>query len=103
MLANSLANPPEAVGHKRSGTGEVGGGAEATGGKVALVLDGAVAADGRHILRHDGGMCLGLNASSKRSMRSGEVRGARESCPGLGALISQPTIIFLNQSNRHLT
>ena len=77
MLFNALANPPEAVCHERSRSGEVHGRTEAAGGQVSLVLDGAVAADRRHILRHDEGVCCGVNWSVGLVMRSREVAASR--------------------------
>jgi hypothetical protein len=66
VLPDSLANSPEAVCHNRSGSEDVDSGAEAADGEVALVLDGAVAARRRHILRHDGQLVRGFNGCSKR-------------------------------------
>ena len=66
VLSDSLANSPEAVCHNRSGSEDVDGRTEAANGEVALVLDGAVAARRRHILRHDGQLVRGFNGCSKR-------------------------------------
>jgi hypothetical protein len=76
VLADPLADPPEPICHQRGRSEEVHGGAEAAGGQVSLVLDGAVAADRRHILRHGEGVWCGVNWSVRLGMRSREV--ARE-------------------------
>ena len=65
MLPDSLADPPESICHQCSGSEEVHGGAEAAGGQVALVLDGAVAAGRRHILRHGECVRCGVNGSGR--------------------------------------
>lgn len=61
MLPDTLANPPESVCHECRGSDNVCGGTEASNRQVALVLDGAVAALWRHILRHDGRLCSWFN------------------------------------------
>lgn len=52
LLSNSLSNLVETVRADTSDGNQVVGRAEATDRKVAAVLDGLVAADRRHILRH---------------------------------------------------
>jgi hypothetical protein len=59
MFSNPLPSPPEPIGHNCGGSNEVHGGPETASGEVALVLHRAVAACGRHVLRHDGGLCVG--------------------------------------------
>lgn len=54
VLPYALADLPEAIGHDKTNTKKVDGGAESTSGKVSFVLDGVVAARRRHVLRHDG-------------------------------------------------
>lgn len=54
MLPDSLPNPPEPICHECAHSNNVHGWPETASGEVALVLHGAVAAGGRHILRHDG-------------------------------------------------
>lgn len=52
VLPDALADPPESICHQQRGSGKVHGGAETTDGQISLVLNGAVAAARRHILRH---------------------------------------------------
>jgi hypothetical protein len=73
VLPDPLAHPPESICHQRGGSEEVHGGAEAAGGQVSLVLDGAVAANRRHILRHGEGVWCGVNGLVGLGMRSREV------------------------------
>jgi hypothetical protein len=54
LFTDTLTHAPETVGADGADHEQVGGGTETAGGQVALVLDGLVAAGGRHILRHDG-------------------------------------------------
>jgi hypothetical protein len=54
LFTDTLAHAPETVGADGADHEQVGRGTETAGGQVALVLDGLVAAGGRHILRHDG-------------------------------------------------
>ena len=65
VLPDSLADSPESVCHKCSRSEEVRSGAEAAGGQVALVLDGAVATGRWHILRHGEGVVRGVNGSRR--------------------------------------
>ena len=57
LFTDTLAHAPETVGADGADHEQVGGRTETAGGQVALVLDGLVAAGGRHILRH-GGRCV---------------------------------------------
>ncbi|KAF1839641.1 hypothetical protein BDW02DRAFT_575279 [Decorospora gaudefroyi] len=57
VLPNALSNPPKSICHECRGSEDVHGRPEAASGQVALVLDGAIAARRRHILRH-GGRCM---------------------------------------------
>lgn len=66
VLPYALADPPESICHDRGGSDEVHSGAEATGGQISLVLNGAVAAARRHILRHGEDVCCGGNGSVGR-------------------------------------
>lgn len=60
LFADALAYAPETVGADGADHEQVGGRTETAGGQVALVLDGLVAAGGRHILRHGGRvLCVG--------------------------------------------
>jgi hypothetical protein len=59
MFSNPLPSPPEPICHNRSCSNEVHGGPETASGEVALVLHRAVAACGRHVLRHGDGLCVG--------------------------------------------
>lgn len=54
VLSDALSHSPESICHQPSHSNDVYGGSEAANGQVALVLDGAVAAGWRHILRHGG-------------------------------------------------
>ena len=72
MFPNTLSHPPKSISHNRSGSNEVHGGSKAASGEVALVLHGAVAARGRHVLRHRDGGCGG----SIRGVR-GAIRDSR--------------------------
>lgn len=58
LFADTLADAPETVGADGADHEQVGGRTETAGGQVALVLDGLVAAGGRHILRHGGRVVL---------------------------------------------
>jgi hypothetical protein len=60
LFADTLAHAPETVGADGADHEQVGRGTETAGGQVALVLDGLVAAGGRHILRHDRRVCCGF-------------------------------------------
>lgn len=90
VLPNTLADPPKSVCHQRGGSNEIHGGAESPGGQVALVLDGAVAADRRHILRHGDLVFCGVNGS----IGGGELEVRLRSFPasnrdaGLGAYVT---------------
>lgn len=65
VLPDSLSDPPESPGHQCGSSEEVYGGTEAPSREIALVLDGAVAARWRHILRHGGQLCSRLNGRSE--------------------------------------
>lgn len=79
MLPNSLSYPPESVCHDCCGAEKVDGGSEAANGEVSLILDGAVAAGWRHVLRHLNGGCGGFNwLLDVVVMRMDEVAGARD-------------------------
>jgi len=86
VLPDSLADPPESICHQRGGSDEVHGGAEAAGRQVSLVLDGAVAANRRHILRHGEGVWCGVNWSVGLVMRSCEVAASRPQLTGVERL-----------------
>lgn len=60
VFPNALSNPPESVCHKSGGSEKVHGRPEAASGEIALVLNGAIAARRRHILRHGGRVCGGV-------------------------------------------
>jgi hypothetical protein len=77
VLPDALSNPPESICHQRSGSDEVHGGTEAAGGQISLVLDGTVAANRRHILRHGEDVWCGVNWSVGLVMRSREVAASR--------------------------
>jgi hypothetical protein len=53
--------------HDGGGQTEIDGRPEAASGQISLVLDGAVAAHGRHILRHGDCVCGGVNGWVKSS------------------------------------
>lgn len=72
VLSHSLSKSPEAVCHDAGGGCEVPGRSEAAHGEVSAVLDGLVAADGRHVLRHDCGFDDGAGGGG-----SGGGRGRR--------------------------
>lgn len=72
VLANALADAVEAVRHDATHDGEVGGGPEAARGQIALVLDGLVAADGRHVLRH----CCGADSTCGKAVAVRAFRAA---------------------------
>ena len=55
LLPDSLPNPPKPICHGSGDTSKIHPRLESTDGEVAAVLDGLVAAYGRHILRHGGG------------------------------------------------
>jgi hypothetical protein len=74
VLPNSLSDPPETICHEHAGSDQVHGGAEAASGQVALVLDGAVAADRRHILGHGGRLVFVVQWVSKVCRQRGDVR-----------------------------
>lgn len=52
LLSYAAANLDEAVCHDESHSEEVDCWSEATSWKIAFVLDGIIAAHGRHVLRH---------------------------------------------------
>jgi hypothetical protein len=56
LLPNSLSNSVKTVRADSSDCDEVVGRTEAANGQVAAVLHGLVAAGGRHVLRHFGGL-----------------------------------------------
>jgi hypothetical protein len=89
VLPDTLAHPPESVCHQRGGSYEVHAGAEAAGGQIALVLDGAVAAGRRHILRHGELVCCGVNGSVGLGKREVRLRSfaASNRDPDLGAYV----------------
>jgi hypothetical protein len=74
VLPDSLSNPPEAICHQHAGSEQVHGGAEAASGQVALVLDGTVAADRRHILRHSERLVFVVQWVFEVCRRRGDVR-----------------------------
>jgi hypothetical protein len=75
LFTDTLTNAPETVGADGADHDEVGGRTETAGGQVALVLDGLVAAGGRHILRHDGRrMCCVYVGVWKEIVESGRSR-----------------------------
>jgi len=74
LFANTLAHAPETVGADGADHEQVGRGTETAGGQVALVLDGLVAAGGRHILRH-GGRVVRIYASCEKVLSSRSRRG----------------------------
>ena len=61
LLSDPFSESPEAVCHDPGDSDQVVCGPEASGGQVAAVLHGLVAAGRRHVLRHDGGdaTCVG--------------------------------------------
>lgn len=61
MLPNALPHSPKAVCHDRGGSKEIYSWSETPSGQAALVLDGAVAARGRHVLRHGDGVRYDVN------------------------------------------
>ena len=77
VFSYSLPNSPESVGHECRCSEEVGGWAEVASRKVALVLDGAIAARGRHILRHLERVVGDINWFGEFVMRSREVGAQR--------------------------
>ena len=81
LFADTLAHAPETVGADGADHEQVGRGTETAGGQVALVLDGLVAAGGRHVLRHDGRVvCVYVS--------SGEVSESRWKRGGMGNWLS---------------
>ena len=59
LFPNTLSNSVETIAADGADCDQVVGRAEAANGQVAAVLHGLVAAGGRHVLRHIGGMELG--------------------------------------------
>jgi hypothetical protein len=74
VLPDSLPNPPETICHQHARSDEVHGWSEAASGEVALVLNGAVAAGRRHILRHGGRSLIAAQWVFKVCLRCGDVR-----------------------------
>jgi hypothetical protein len=69
VFPNPLSRPPKAISHNRSGSNEVHGGSKAASGEVTLVLHRAVAARGRHVLRHSDGRCEGFIRGVRGAIR----------------------------------
>ena len=61
LFPNTLSNSVEAVAADGAHCDQIVGRAEAANGQVAAVLHGLVAAGRRHVLRHIGGMELGVD------------------------------------------
>lgn len=90
MLPDALPNSPKAICHERGGAEDVNSGPEAASREVSLVLDGAVAARRRHILRHLEGVGRRINSFVGVVMRKravGAAGDARTAGVGLGGYV----------------